>query len=404
MSQALSGNPADGGDFAPPRRKFWRRMLGSRIILLSIAIHLLFGVAATYLIVESIQAKRKLTFQGGPSNPDPSTRALEHQINMTRRQQTMSAPAQARRITTTGLAKISLPEMPSMPAADDITPDKMAGMGGAGAGFGLAGGAGGGGGGGGAGITFFGLHDQGSGLKGTFYDLKQTRGRRPTNVQNVPKFAAAIDTFVNSGWSASSLDQYFRSPVPLYATQFFIPLISSANAPREFGVEKDVQPRFWIAVYEGKISPPESGTYHFVGHADNIIIVRLNGQVALKMSWNYKILNSWRPEASYLYHFSPKDFRMIPPAFGKGNGIVMNSNQLYDIQVLLGDDGGVTHFSLLVEKDGVAYRRTKQGAPILPIFRFSPAPPPPGDQPPYMPDGPIWKAHSQTSSDLDALF
>jgi hypothetical protein len=403
MSEALYGNPPAGGDSALPRRKFWKRILASKIILFSIALHILFGVAATYLIVESIQAKRKLTFQGGPSNPDPSTRALEHQINMTRRQQTMSAPAQARRITTTGLAKISLPEMPSIPAADDITPDKMAGMGGAGVGFGLAGGAGGGGGGGGAGITLFGLHE-GAGLKGTFYDLKQSPGREPTGVKDVPTFAAAVANFVESGWSTLTLDQYYKSPVPLYATQFFIPVIPSVKAPAAFGVEKEVQPSFWVALYEGKISPPESGTYHFVGGADNVLIVRLNGRVVLKQSWDYKVLTAWRPEASYLYHFLPPKVSLAPPGFGKGSAMDLDANQFYEIQVLLGDDGGTCHFSLLVQKDGVEYGRTRDGAPVLPVLRFSSDAAPPGLHPPYMPDGPIWKSQPVTSSALNSLF
>jgi len=126
VNQPYYASPFPEGESAPPpRRKYWKRLLASRVFLISLALHVLFAIGATYLIVQSIQAKRKLTFQGGPASPNPSTRALEHQINMTRMQQTMSAPAQARRITTTGLAKISLPDMPSLPAADDFTPDKM---------------------------------------------------------------------------------------------------------------------------------------------------------------------------------------------------------------------------------------------------------------------------------------
>ena len=63
----------------------------------------------------------------------------------------MSAPAQAKRITTTGLSKVSLPDMPVISTSTDFTPGKMAGMGGTGMGLGMAGGMGGAGGGGGGG-------------------------------------------------------------------------------------------------------------------------------------------------------------------------------------------------------------------------------------------------------------
>ena len=58
-----------------------------------------------------------------------STRALEHKVQMAKKQSTMSAPSMAKRITTTGLAKVSLPEMPAMPKLA-APPVKMAGAGG----------------------------------------------------------------------------------------------------------------------------------------------------------------------------------------------------------------------------------------------------------------------------------
>jgi hypothetical protein len=138
--------------------KLWSFLVTGKVLVISIALHLLGGVGATYWVVQTIQAKRKVTFQGPPSAPNPSTRALEHKVSMAKKQQTMSAPAQAKRIASTGLSAIALPEMPNMPTGTDIIPGKMAGMGGTGVGIGPAGGmGGGGGGGGGAGINFFGL-------------------------------------------------------------------------------------------------------------------------------------------------------------------------------------------------------------------------------------------------------
>src|SRR5207244_9901796 len=62
------------------------------------------------ILVQRYQANRKLTFKGGPPSPNPSTRALEHKVQMAKKQSTMSAPSLAKRITTTGLAKVALPE------------------------------------------------------------------------------------------------------------------------------------------------------------------------------------------------------------------------------------------------------------------------------------------------------
>lgn len=131
-------------------------IFANKVLFISIIIHLIFGAGATYYVVQRIALKRKMTFQGGPPTTNPSKRALEHKVALGKKKAMMSAPAQAKRITTSGLAKIALPDMPTMPSASDVAPTRMAGMGGVGTGIG-GGGGGGMGGGGGSGINFFGL-------------------------------------------------------------------------------------------------------------------------------------------------------------------------------------------------------------------------------------------------------
>ena len=76
---------------APPRGKFSWQRFGGKFLVISIAAHLLFGAVAAYLVVQTIQAKRKLTFQSGPKGPTASTRALEHKVQM-KKQKTRAAP------------------------------------------------------------------------------------------------------------------------------------------------------------------------------------------------------------------------------------------------------------------------------------------------------------------------
>jgi hypothetical protein len=125
--------------------------------MISILIHLIFGAAATYFIVQRVQLKRKMTFQGGPPAVNASKRALDHSVSLGKKKAVMSAPAQAKRIMAAGLAKVALPDLPSLPSSSDAVPNRMGGVGGVGTSFGAGGGGGGLGGGGGSGINFFGL-------------------------------------------------------------------------------------------------------------------------------------------------------------------------------------------------------------------------------------------------------
>ena len=141
------------------KRPFFDRF-GGRFLYISIAAHLLLGLVATIYVVQRIEAKRKLTFQAAASGPKQNSRAIEHKIQV--KKTTMSAPASAKRITTTAVsARVSIPSM-EMPMTSNAAPSRMAGMGGASFGTSMSAmGSGAGSGGGGAGgVPFFGLRLQ----------------------------------------------------------------------------------------------------------------------------------------------------------------------------------------------------------------------------------------------------
>ena len=158
-------NPASAND-PGSRRGIWAKLMASKFLFVSIVVHLLFGVGATYFIVQRISAKRKVTFQGGPPSANPSKRALEHKVSMAQKKKTGGAPPQAKRIVSTGIAKVALPDLPTITSANNVVPGMMAGMGGAGFGAGtgfgsgMGSGMGGGGGGGMSNFNFFGMRSQ----------------------------------------------------------------------------------------------------------------------------------------------------------------------------------------------------------------------------------------------------
>lgn len=376
---------------APPRKSLWRRMSGSKIFMLSIVAHILFGVAAGYFIVQRIQAKRKLTFQGGPPSPNPSTRALEHKMNMTRVKQTMSAPAQAKRITSTGLSKISLPDMPVMAGATDIVPDKMAGMGGTGIGFGPMGGLSTGmGTSGGGTVPLFGSRESGNGLVGTFYDLKRTKNREMDGM-TPDQYASELNKFVQSGWNDSAFDKYLKGTHKLYTTQIFMPRIDSHEGPKAFGSEEAEPPGLWIALYKGQVSPAESGVYHFVAAGDDVMYIKFNGRVILdRCLYGNPVVQA---VDSYKY----PAFTFVNNGFAKSLPVSVQAGQFYDIEILIGDQIPLDFWAfVMIEKTGVTYQKDAGGAPILPVFRLSadrPRANPSGGKssPPYQPDGPVWQ-------------
>jgi hypothetical protein len=113
-----------------------------------------------------------------------------------------------------------------------------------------------------------------SALVGIFYDLKGNPKREPVNGD----YEETLGQFLKSGWDENVLRRFFRSTRPVYATQIFIPW---GGAPKAFGLEKIVKPLQWFVVYKGQVSPPEDGTYRFVGASDDHMAVAVNGKTCL---------------------------------------------------------------------------------------------------------------------------
>jgi hypothetical protein len=357
------------------------------VFVLSVLAHVVFILGATYLVVQTINSRPKQNFTSAAPGPKASTRALEHEVKMAKQKTTMSAPRPMQRIATTGLSKVTLPEMPDLPSMD-VSPTQMAGIGGAGVTPGAStGGAGGGGGGGGGGFTTpFGIRggNTKAALEGYLYDLKQDKRGKPNNISDA-EFGDVVSRFVNSSFSEAVLSKYYRVKKPLYALQMFVPVIGANEAPRAFGVEREVQPRLWIAVYRGKVIPSESGKFYLAGSGDDYLIVRFNNKIILD-GGIYKPVGGSNKE----YHYKGGGVLVV------SSPITVKAGQEYPIEILIGErPGGYCAFSLMIQQDGVEYRKDESGSPILPIFKWgkTKAMQPTGGAPPFQRvNGPVWSA------------
>ena len=142
----------------------WQRILERRFLFLAIVVHAALGIGTTFWVVSNNTVARK-KFMPPAGGAEQATKQAEHKVSLGRKQSTMSAPEQAKRVVTnSAFAKVALPEMPELPAATtDVFANRAIGFGGTGSAFGATG-APAGGGGGGSGINFFGLRTRAKSL------------------------------------------------------------------------------------------------------------------------------------------------------------------------------------------------------------------------------------------------
>ena len=372
-------NPRQAGQ---PKRKR-SAVFSGNALLVTILLHLFFGLIATYLIVEHFQ-KKKPTFTS--QAPQDTPEEIEHKIQVQKRNSAQSAPQDLKRIVTTSVSDIVLPDPPEVPPPDDAQPTMMSGAGGDGMfGDGHGNGTGGPGTGGGFNIDLpYGAPGKG-GLVGTLYDLKQTPDRDPTDIaENAIEQTGGFDRnwatspaslrgievlrdFIRT-WEPDVLDRYYKSPQTLSAPQICIPVTASENAPKAFKVEGIVHPRRWIVVYHAKIIPPEAGSYRFVGFGDDFMAVRVGERNVLDASWS-GTGEELDPQAN-----SGDDLGIgwESQKLKVGKWVQMDAGEAVEMKVLIGEGpGGQSGFLLLVQKlvDG-------QPGPLC-LFQLQDTPVPP---------------------------
>ena len=347
---------------APPRRPWyhWRRF-GLNFLTISVLVHVFLGVGATYLVVQRFQAQHKQNFIAPPSTSTAPTRALEHKVQMQKKQQTMSAPAPVKRITTTSSSKIALPSVPAMTQLDsNITPLSMAGMGGTGMGLGMGTGGGSGTGGGGGGLSLFGMRGGTDGLVGTFYDYKVNQSYMP--IKGAPKFGDLLREVlpVNGPWHPETPFMHYTSPTKLHARYLMFPAILDTEAGAAFQSPRS-GPGLWLAVYRGRFSAPSTGSFRFVAFGDNAMIVQIDNRMVY--------------DGSDRHYIGLKRESLGKIVFTKGvkeltgsDWIEFKEGEVHDLAIAVGDEGGVFASGLFVQPKGMLFAQGARGVPKVPVF------------------------------------
>jgi hypothetical protein len=218
-------------------------------------------------------------------------------------------------------------------------------------------------------------------LKGTFYDFKFLRNGQPA--KNPDKdYADDITHFVMNGWNDSELNKYLKGPTPLYATQVFFPVIDTNEGPGEFHSPKPDSPGKWIVVFKGRVSPPESGAYHFVAAGDDDMIIRFNQKTVLFHCEHIPAPPQLQGEE---YHYAGERL-----TYARSLPLNVEAGKMYPIEILIGDDiPRETFAKVLVEKEGVNYEKDAVGGLILPVFGVDAVSVSPTETPAHL-NGPVW--------------
>jgi len=216
----------------------------------------------------------------------------------------------------------------------------------------------------------------GKGLKGTFYDLKQDRDKKPTRLAKdfeetkktlarIPFYMRDIKKIHRANYSASSLNNYFKASADLTFTHLAITKSPASIAPKAFGVEKEVEAAGWLIVYEGTMVTNAPRKVRFTGRFDDLLIVQINNKVVFDGSWSDysgKLNESNElPGPSIIHNEMIKGDKFVDLRRGD------------KIRILVGESpGGHLGGGLFVAEEGITYKKNSGGQDILPPFTTQP--------------------------------
>ncbi len=277
---------------ARARKGFWRR-IGGEGLTVSLAVHLLLILLAAFWVVATVTTSAKRdpdsfsTGAGGGNGGERVTKDRQKTKPRNVKAMTKSPTRITSKSATNPLAVAALPPAPMSP----VTGGLLSGSGSKGFGGGAGGGIGAGLGAGRGGrnfVSMFGARGGSGtldGMIGTFYDIKQTKDRKPTASMTgngaIPAYRKVIQSFVDGGWSISRFSSFYQAPEQVISTQLWIPSQGADAAPKAFDVEKEVKPSRWVVHYRCMIEPPSSMPFRFVGSGDDWLLVRWDRKVAL---------------------------------------------------------------------------------------------------------------------------
>ncbi len=202
-------------------------------------------------------------------------------------------------------------------------------------------------------------------LEGTFIDLKQDRYREGASGEDWMDVGKG---FLRS-YRLREFRKCFNAPQKLFATHFYIPLMAADGVPRAYGVENLVEASNCVALYQGKFRSLSGGRYRFVGTADDILIVGVDGKTVLSAGFTEANPGKWEPKDEPVHSGPPVSEYL--PKLTVGDWFDLPAGAPVDLSVLIGEiPGGEFGCYLFIEKSGETYETTAEGRPILPVFKL----------------------------------
>jgi hypothetical protein len=332
---------------APPEKKRWHeRIHRSGYFVGAVLLHvIIFIMVCTFVIFPAPRQSHDAYFQAvqikAPPPPPPAPPSTSGSASLTALEPdtTVTPPTLAPSIVHTSesnfnvdAVKVALPNLPA-----SLSSPVGSGLGGSGSGSS------------GDGSTsnpFGTASGSNETLVGTLYDFTKMQDGTPVTMA---PFKDIVNDFVKQHWVPGHAHPCFVSHHRIYSRQVFVPVTPDSDAGTAFGSPGSSN-AFWLVHYVVEISSNDSGKFRFIGFGDNVLIVAVDGTVVLDASDHQYLAEPWSKLIGQMAISGPgKD---APTPMFAGQFFDLETAEKHRIDIVIGDEGGVTTSGLFIEKQG----------------------------------------------------
>ncbi|NJK91944.1 MAG: hypothetical protein HC904_09015 [Blastochloris sp.] len=209
--------------------------------------------------------------------------------------------------------------------------------------------------------TIFGKSDASdTSLRGVLYDFKRDDKGKEQKVQ----YYDLLREFLKKDWSPNVLKDTYEVPNRLYANQILMPRMEADAAPESFQVADQMKPSQWMVHYQGSIQAPKTGRYRFLGLADDVLGVAINGKTVLLTGAKKAFITEFMELDTVAYGAGHERVE-------GGTWIDLDETTPVRVDILVGEVPGGTFLAWLMwEREGMRLEKNAKGVPIYPLFQM----------------------------------
>lgn len=226
--------------------------------------------------------------------------------------------------------------------------------------------------------TRFGGHYLDGALIGVLIDFKRNADGSPRADYTDEGYWKDVAALVAADFGDAARKRFYDPQKEMAFTHLLMRRQPAENGPKSFGVGERMSSRGWAAYYRGTIVPKESARYRFVGYFDDQLVVRLDRKVVLEANWG----GGRKPRPRRITGWAPSDaaacgkwagFHGIVSPLVPGDWFAVEAGKPVFIEIMIGErTGSKVGGLLLIQQEGVEYRRDHVGRPVFPIFATRP--------------------------------